>query len=85
MLAASTNLTGFEKPWLPSKKLAKLSYIGNINTYGDIPEFLGGLTNLSVLHLEDNSFNGSVPGKTLRRHLLVHVLASHVDSLTLLT
>ena len=43
MLAASTNLTGFEKPWLPSKKLAKLSYIGNINTYGDIPEFLGGL------------------------------------------
>lgn len=64
MLAASTNLTGFEKPWTPSKKLAKLSYIGNIRTYGDIPEFLGGLTNLSVLHLEDNSFNGSVPGES---------------------
>ena len=69
MLAASTNLTGFEKPWLPSKKLAKLSYIGNINTYGDIPEFLGGLTNLSVLHLEDNSFNGSVPGESAHQRL----------------
>lgn len=62
-VTAATNLTGIEKPTRPSGKLVEFSYNRNRATFGDIPEQLGGLSNLTRLLMTYNGFNGSIPGE----------------------
>ena len=48
---------------VPSKKLGELVYTSNHATFGSIPDFFGGLTNLTALGLSSNPFIGNIPGK----------------------
>lgn len=50
---------------VPSKKVAELVFTSNHATFGSIPDFFGGLTNLTALALSDNPFIGNIPGKAL--------------------
>lgn len=63
--AENTNLTSIEQPQTASANLVEFTYESNVLTSGDIPEFLGSLTNLTTLNFENNGFNGSIPGEAL--------------------
>ena len=61
--AENTNLTSIEQPQTASANLVEFTYESNVLTSGDIPQFLGSLTNLTTLNFENNGFNGSIPGE----------------------
>ena len=67
--AENTNLTSIEQPRTASPSLVEFTYTSNVQTSGDIPQFLGSLTNLTTLNLDNNGFNGSIPGELY--HLLI--------------
>lgn len=67
--AENTNLTSIEQPQTASTNLVEFTYTSNVQTSGDIPKFLGSLTNLTTLNLYNSGFNGSIPGELC--HLLI--------------
>ena len=69
---------------VPSKKVVELVFTSNHATFGSIPDFFGGLTNLTALGLTDNPFKGNIPGKALVISVAISSTPRHHFYLTVL-